>query len=102
MLSLTSTISLEPEPIPLDIKVILMGDRRLYYLLSAYDPDFAELFKVAADLDDRSRAQRRQPDALRPTCGTLVRKEELRPFDRSAVARVIDHSAAHGWRCRTA
>ena len=52
MLSLTSTVSLEPEPIPLDVKVILMGDRQLYYLLAQADPDFNELFKIAADFDD--------------------------------------------------
>ena len=52
MLSLSSTISLEPEPIPLDIKVILLGEHRIYYLLSELDPEFAELFKVAADFDD--------------------------------------------------
>ena len=48
-LSLISTASLEPEPIPLDVKVVLLGDRLLYYLLFQYDRDFAELFKVAAD-----------------------------------------------------
>ena len=52
MLSLTSTISLEPEPVPLDLKVILLGDRMLYYLLSEADPDFNELFKVVADFAD--------------------------------------------------
>ncbi|MCB0189695.1 MAG: AAA family ATPase, partial [Caldilineaceae bacterium] len=52
MMSLTTTVSLEPEPIPLDVKIVLIGDRRLYYLLSQYDPDFNELFKVAADFGD--------------------------------------------------
>lgn len=46
MLSMTSTISLEPESIPLNIKVILLGDRRLYYLLAQADPEFHELFKL--------------------------------------------------------
>lgn len=49
---LLSTVSLEPEPIPLgDTEVILCGERRLYYLLSALDPDFLELFKVLVDFD---------------------------------------------------
>lgn len=52
-LGLLSTVSLEPEPIPLDVKVVLIGDPMLYYLLNAHDPDFAELFKVAADFDYR-------------------------------------------------
>lgn len=49
VLSLAGTTSLEPEPIPVEVKVILVGERLLYYLLDAYDPDFAQLFKVAAD-----------------------------------------------------
>ena len=50
--SLISTVSLEPEPIPLDIKVVLIGDRLIYYLLQLYDPEFLELFKVASDFED--------------------------------------------------
>ncbi|MGE0724612.1 MAG: AAA family ATPase, partial [Alphaproteobacteria bacterium] len=50
-LSLTSTVSIEPEPIPLDIKVVLIGQPMIYYLLSELDPDFGKLFKVAADFD---------------------------------------------------
>ena len=49
---LISTQSLDPEPIPLDVKVVLFGDRELYYLLRQHDPDFAGLFKVQADFDD--------------------------------------------------
>jgi predicted ATP-dependent protease len=52
MLSLVSTVSLEPEPIPLDVKVVLVGGRLLYYLLHYYDPDFGELFKVIVDFDE--------------------------------------------------
>ncbi|MEO1403516.1 MAG: ATP-binding protein [Cyanobacteria bacterium J06635_1] len=51
--SLINTVSLEPEPVPLDVKVVLIGDRKLYYLLQAYDPEFSELFKVPADFEDR-------------------------------------------------
>ena len=51
-IGLTSTVSLEPDPIPLDVKVVLFGDRLLYYLLAAFDPDVAEHFKVLADLED--------------------------------------------------
>jgi len=52
MLSIISTISLEPEPIPLDVKIALFGEPMLYYLLWELDPEFAELFKVQADFDD--------------------------------------------------
>lgn len=92
-LGLVSTVSLDPEPIPLDVKVVLLGDRRLYYMLSLLDPDFPELFKVAADFDDRMG---RAPDDERlyaRLLATLVQREELRPFRADAVARVIEESS---------
>ena len=52
MLSLISTVSLEPEPIPLNVKVMLVGERLLYYLLHYFDPDFGELFKVVVDFEE--------------------------------------------------
>jgi lon-related putative ATP-dependent protease len=91
-LSLVSTISLEPEPIPLDVKVVLLGDRMLYYMLYAHDPDFAELFKVPADFEARLD---RNPDndfLYARMIATMVRKEKLLPFDNSAVAAVIRQS----------
>ncbi len=93
MLGLLSTVSLEPEPIPLDVKVVLMGERILYYLLCAYDPDFRELFKVAADFDDRVERNPGNNLLYARLIGTLARKGGLRPFDRTAVARVIEQSA---------
>lgn len=92
-LGLLSTVSLEPEPIPLDVKVVLLGDRMLYYLLYQYDRDFGELFKVAADFEERME---RSPENCRlyaRLIATLVRREKHRHFDRSAVARVLEHSA---------
>jgi lon-related putative ATP-dependent protease len=93
MYSLVSTVSLEPEPIPLDAKVILLGNRMLYYLLAQYDPDFGELFKVAADFEDEVERSADNDLLYARLVGTLVRREKLRPFDRGAVARVIEHSA---------
>ncbi|MGK2915031.1 MAG: Lon protease family protein, partial [Porticoccaceae bacterium] len=91
-LSLVSTVSLEPQPIPLDVKVILLGDRRLYYLLYAQDPDFAELFKVPADFES---AMPRSPDndlLYARMIATIVRQKNLLPFDRAAVAAIIQQS----------
>ena len=51
MIGLTSTMQLEPEPMPLDLKIVLIGERLVYYLLSQYDPDFPALFKINADLE---------------------------------------------------
>ena len=60
-MTLVTTVTLDPQPVPLDIKVVLVGDRQLYYLLSEHDPDFRELFKVAADFEDDMPRQRRRP-----------------------------------------
>lgn len=88
-----STVSLEPEPIPLHTKVILTGDRELYYLLCTYDPDFRELFKVAADFENEMVRDQTNSQAYASLIANLARKEKLRHFDRAAVARVIEHSA---------
>ena len=93
MLSLVSTASLEPEAIPLDVKVVLVGQRILYYLLHAYDPEFGGLFKVVADFEDDMA---RDPDAdalYARVIATMVRADKLRPLDRGAVARAIEHGA---------
>ena len=90
---LISTVSLEPQPIPLRIKVILFGEREHYYLLQAYDPDFAKLFKVAADFeDDVVRDNSSQQDFAR-LIATMVQEQKLLPFERDAVARIIEFSA---------
>ncbi|MGD2111754.1 MAG: ATP-binding protein [Gammaproteobacteria bacterium] len=91
--SLVSTVSLEPQPIPLDIKVILLGEPHIYYLLSRYDPEFNELFKVAADFDSRMDRTPENHRLYARLIGSLVRRESLLHLDRPAVARVIEHSA---------
>ncbi len=92
MLSLVSTVSLEPEPIPLEIKVVLLGDRLLYYLLYEFDPEFAELFKVAADFDMTMEHSPETDLLYARLIATLARKDGLRPFDRGAVAAIIQFS----------
>lgn len=91
--SLISTVSLDPEPIPLDVKVVLLGERFLYYLLYYNDPDFSELFKVAADFEDEMDRNAENKALYARMIGTMVRKEKMRHFDRAAVARVIEHSS---------
>ncbi len=92
-LSLISTISLEPEPIPLQVKVALFGERQLYYLLWELDPEFAELFKVEADFEEQMERDHENQPLYAQLIATLARKEELRPLARGAVARVIEESA---------
>ncbi|HEX7079999.1 MAG TPA: AAA family ATPase [Gammaproteobacteria bacterium] len=92
-LSLVSTVSLEPQPIPLDAKVILIGERLIYYLLCELDPDFADLFKVAADLENRIDRDPSSTDRYGRLIGALAKREGLLPFKADAVARVIEHGA---------
>ncbi len=90
---LMSTVSLAPEPIPLEVKVVLFGDRLVYYLLHAYDPDFPKLFKVAADFEDRIDRTPEHDALFARLVATMARGRGLVPFERDAVARVIEHSA---------
>jgi len=93
LLSLVSTVSLEPEPIPLDVKVIILGDRMLYYLLCEYDPEFADLFKVAADFEETLERSQTNQKLFAQLIATMGRKNQLIPFNRYAVARIIEHGS---------
>ena len=91
MLGMLSTVSLEPEPVPLNIKVALLGDRMLYYLLSQSDPEFAELFKVQADFAEQIPRTEDNQALYAQMIASLARKDDLRALDREAVACVIEH-----------
>jgi lon-related putative ATP-dependent protease len=93
MLSLVSTVSLEPADIPLRTKVVLCGEPLHYYLLSMYDAEFPTLFKVAADFDDEMTRASDKETLFARQLATMVRRDKLRPLDRGGVARVIEHSA---------
>ncbi|MDJ1158074.1 AAA family ATPase [Chelatococcus sp. SYSU_G07232] len=92
-LGLTSTVSLEPDPIPLDVKVILFGDRLLYYLLAALDPELGEHFKVLADFEDDIDRSAENEAVLARLIATIARHDGLRAIDRDGVALVIEHAA---------
>ncbi len=85
--------TLRPEPIPLDVKVILVGTADLYHILYALDEEFEKLFKVRADFDvvmDRTpETQREYARAIAAICSRL----EVCALDPSAVAGVLEHSA---------
>jgi lon-related putative ATP-dependent protease len=93
MSGLIQTISLQPEPIPLDVKVALLGDRLLYYMLSAADPEFGQLFKVSADFDERMDRDEENQLLYARFIKTIASREGLRPLDRTGVARVIEHAS---------
>ncbi|MGB5292813.1 MAG: ATP-binding protein, partial [Lysobacterales bacterium] len=92
-IGLVSTVSLEPEPIPLELKVILIGERIHYYLLDRYDPEFSELFKVAADFEDRIDRNKQNIECRARMLATVIRQEKLKHLDRSGVARLLEESA---------
>jgi lon-related putative ATP-dependent protease len=93
MMGMMSTVSLEPQPIPMNVKIALLGDRMLYYLLSQSDPEFNELFKVQADFAEEVPRTSENQELYASMIATLARKSEMRPLDREAVARVIEHCA---------
>ncbi|HSR15065.1 MAG TPA: Lon protease family protein, partial [Gemmatimonadales bacterium] len=91
-LGLATTVSLEPEPVPIEVQVVLVGEPMIYYLLCALDPDFEPLFKVAADFAEEMEVTE---DSIRQYVGllaTLGRSEGLLPLHRTAVARVLEQS----------
>jgi len=92
-LGLISTVSLEPEPIPLSVKVILFGTPILHELLRLHDVDFAKLFKIRAEFAmvmDRTDGNTRDCALF---IKSVVDENELPPFENTAVARIIEHSS---------
>ncbi len=90
MLSLISTSTLEPEPIPLQVRVVLVGDAMLHLLLTAYDPDFGNLFKLSADFShDMPRTSESVGLFARMIAG-VCKRDGLCPVSRDGVAALID------------
>jgi lon-related putative ATP-dependent protease len=90
---LTSTVSLEPDPIPVDTKIVLFGDRVLYYLLAAFDPDVSEHFKVLADFEDDVERSPANEAVHARLIASIVRRDRLRAVDREGVGLVLEHCA---------
>jgi lon-related putative ATP-dependent protease len=88
-----TTITLEPEPIPLKIKIILLGNRNTYYALHEMDPDFPELFKIEADFDEELVRNEDNTLSYARLIASRARKFELNDMDAAAVARVIEFSS---------
>ncbi|MCZ6596878.1 MAG: AAA family ATPase, partial [Planctomycetota bacterium] len=85
--------AVKPEPIPINVRVILVGDAEIYYLLDSNDPDFGHLFKVLADFDS---VIDREPDGVRQYAGVLARiadEESLPAFHKTAVAALAEYGA---------
>ena len=91
-LGFARTTMLEPEPIDLDVKIILIGERIYYYMLTQLDPDFSELFKVQVDFNDEFERTPENSLTYARLVATIAGKEKLKPFDASAIAAIMDES----------
>ena len=89
---LLATVSLKPEPIPLDCKIVLIGTPLLYYLLYQYDQDFRKYFKVKADFDRMMKNTWENVQQYARFIASKCEEEKILPFDRAGVARVVEYS----------
>jgi lon-related putative ATP-dependent protease len=91
----SAPVTLEPQPVPCKVKVVLIGSREVFYLLNEHDSDFAELFKVAADFDDEMPRTPQNVRYYAHLLAMLGRNAKLMPFRRDAVARLIEQGARY-------
>ncbi len=87
-----STRTIRPEPVPLDIKIVLTGDSYLFELLHLYDDRFHKLFKVKAHLDDRMERKEETTIQFAQMIGNFCSDHNIRHFDRTGVARILEYS----------
>jgi len=92
-LGLVSTVSLEPEPVPIDVKVVLVGPPILHALLSALDPDFDRIFKVKADFSPTLARSVESERQFARFVASRCRAEGLPPFDADAVGALIEYAS---------
>lgn len=90
---LITTTTLRPEPIPLDVKIILTGTPFLYYILYNYDDEYRELFKVKADFDIRMPRNKENILKYAQFVTLCQKEEELLPFHRSAIAKIVEYGS---------
>ena len=87
--SLITTTSLQPDPIPLNVRVALVGERFLYYMLAALDPDFQKLFKVQADFNDTVTRSDENTGLYAGMIASIAQRENLKALNPKAVARLL-------------
>ncbi|MFZ5561930.1 MAG: Lon protease family protein [Pseudomonadota bacterium] len=93
MLTLTGTISIEPDGIPFNVKVVLLGDRETFYLLQQFDPELGEFFKMRADFENTMPRTPESEVRYANFLADFVQKENLRVLDRSGVMRLVEEAA---------
>ncbi|MCD6419326.1 MAG: AAA family ATPase [Synergistetes bacterium] len=92
-LGLTPVSSLAPQPIPIKLKIILIGTPLIHHLLCMYDEDFRELFKIKVDFDTDMERNDENVERLSRFIGEYCKKNSLKPLDRSGVARVVEYAS---------
>lgn len=88
--SLLPTSGLRPQPIPLDVKVIMIGNDEIYHMLFDGDEDFHKIFKIKADFDFRMPRNEVTTNAYASFVATRTKVESLLPFDRDGIAAVVE------------
>ncbi len=92
-LGLNNTVSIEPDPIPLDIKIVFVGERELYYLLYEYDNDFQKLFKINADFEDDMQRSDENTKLYADMIASILKSNKFLPLDKKGMAKVIEYSS---------
>lgn len=87
------TSGLRPQPVPLNLKVVLIGNDEIYHTLHEEDEDFHKIFKIKADFDYKMERTQANINSYVSFIATRAKIEELLPFDRSAIASIVEHSS---------
>ncbi len=91
--SFSRNLTLEPDPIPLRIKIVLIGDRHIYHLLKDNDSEFNKLFKVNVDFSEEIHRSEDMTHKYACLIANLQRQEKVSPLERQAVERIIEQSS---------
>src|SRR5699024_860959 len=86
-------ISLRPEPIPLDLKVILIGSSELYQTLLALDADFKKLFKIKVEFEDDAPLNKENANKLARIIHGFCENDNLPHLDKSAMAKLVEYAS---------
>ncbi|MFH1090683.1 MAG: ATP-binding protein, partial [Pseudomonadota bacterium] len=90
MMGLMTAKGMKPEPIPLNIKIILIGEAHIYHLLYNYDPQFKKLFKVKAHLDDVINKEDEEIKKYIAFAARMVAQYKLKPVDKTGLSRLVE------------
>ncbi|MGF1624780.1 MAG: Lon protease family protein [Alphaproteobacteria bacterium] len=93
MTAVMYTQTLQPQPVKLEVKVVLFGDRSIYSLLQVYDAEFAELFKVAVDFAETMDRTSATENAFGRAIGQMARRHQMRNLSCAAVCRIVEHAS---------